>query len=229
MSNINNRVSALEKKVERLRKYIVIRDGLWVREHLDELDDFIIPYDGVEDVSLRMQLEFDNLMMCRARLQEDFLEYCRRVGLQIEGLSAWALGKEDKREPSHLPNRWKIVQQNKSDRWRGSYDEDDYPGAVSNIRLMDSLELAYCVFTEGKYYHIDRDAKKEFQCLVNALRMRNLASHREEKSDPVRRMNSNERDFYEARESNYKNVCCNLKKFLKRIFKYFDKKESKII
>jgi len=221
MSNLSNRIEELEEEVGRLRKYIVIRDGLWVKERLDELGDFIIPYDGVGDIDLRMQLEFDNLMMCRARVQEDFLEYCRRAALQVEGLTDWALRKEDKREPAHLPRRWETVQQNKSRRWRSSYDEDDYPGSVSKVQSMDALELAYCVFTEGRYYYVDNDTKKEFLCLVNALRMRNLASHREEKSDPIRRMNGAERKFYEARKSNYGNVCSNLRALKKKILDYF--------
>lgn len=206
MSNLPNRVDELERKVERLRKYIIIRDGLWIEEHLDELDNFIISYEGVGDVDLRLQLEFDNLMMCRAHVQEDFLEYCRRAALQIEGLSDWALRKEDNREPAQLKRKWNIVQQNKSRRWHSPYEKEDYPRSIDKIQSMDALELSYCVFTGGRYY-IDADKKKKFKCLLNTMRMRNVASHREEETNPKTRMSDEEKEFYNNRDNNYQKIC----------------------
>ena len=227
MSNLANRVDRLEEEVERLRKYIVIRDGLWVKEHLDKLDDFIISYDGVGDVDLLLQLDFDNLMMCRARVQEDFLEYCRRAALQLEGLTDWALRKEDDREPASLGRKWKVVQENKERRWKPrSYDKDEYPKSIHRIRSMDALELTYCVFTEGQYHDIDREARDRFNCLVKTLQMRNIASHRDERSDPIRRMRDYERKFYKKRESNYVAICSNIRKLKKTVLKYFDSRIS---
>jgi hypothetical protein len=224
MSNISNRIVELEKKVDRLQKYIVIKDGIWIKEYLDELDEFIISYESIDSVDLRLQLEFDNLMMCRASVQEDFLEYCRRAALQIEALTDWALRKEDNREPAQLPRKWKRVQDNKEDRWKAEYKREKYPN-LNKIRSMDALELSYCVFSEGRYYQEDH-IYKEFDFMKNVMKIRNIASHREEDADIKERMNREERRFYYNREKNYAKACSNIKSLRDNIISYFEEKDN---
>jgi len=222
MSNIQSRVDALEEQVERLRKYIVIRDGLWIKDHLAELGEFIISYKKIGDANLRMQLEFDNLMMCRARLQEDFLEYCRRATLQIEGMTDWALKKEERSDPGEISASWNIIQNEKKKRWNNPYEKEDFPGSVRRIKAMDSLELSLCVFGNKRYSSSLPMVKNQFNCLIDTIRMRNIASHRENDADPVKRMNRKEKEFFEERDSKYKSICESLNVLRGDIVRHFD-------
>jgi hypothetical protein len=203
MSNTSNRIQSLEEEVERLRRYIIIRDGLWIEDHMDEIGDHMFSYEDVGDSNLSMQLEFDNLMMCRAFLQEDFLEYCRRAILQVEGMVDWALEEiKSNKNLGLIKKGWNIVQNNKKKRWRGTYTKDSYPGSISDIGLLDSIEISFYIFINNNYQSFNK-TKNRFDSIINASKIRNISSHRQDISDVKKRAsNKNVGRFYKNRKSN---------------------------
>jgi len=206
MSNLSNRIQELEEQVASLQKYITIRDGLWVTRHLSELDNHLINYDNVGDDNLKMQLEFDNLMMCRARLQEDFLEYCRRAALQLEGMTDWALQEVEKRDRAKIEQAWVRLQNSKEERWRTHYTRDECPEPIGKAKAMDSLELCFDLFFDPDYREKRTLVNDQFNCLQRTLQARNVASHRQKQSDVLTRMSHRLRNFYDDRDTNYNNI-----------------------
>lgn len=219
MSNLKNRVSELEEKVSRLQKYIIIRDGLWIEKHLDEIDDYILRYDKVGDAELRLQLEFDNLMMCRARLQENFLEYCRRATLQLEGILDWGLNEAVGMDPGKVASAWDKAQTHKENRM-DHYTAKDFPDRISRADVSDSMETGFFLFYNPNFHNIDK-INNQFWDLLLATRMRNLASHRSENADWKSRMTSGQKSFYENRKEKYVDIISSMKVFKGNILRYF--------
>lgn len=202
MSNSSNRLSELERKIDRLEKYTTIRDGVWIKNYLEEIDEFIIDYGWMGNKELSAQIEHDNLMMCRAMAKENFLEFCRRVALQIEGLSEWGLSKVKNRDPGLIQGSWEKVQDNKESRWRGDYKKEEQPDHISSMRSMDTLEMSFCVYA-GRNYMDGRGIREGFFCLIKSFKIRNIASHREDEEEITRRMDNETRKFYSKREKKY--------------------------
>lgn len=203
MSNLKNRVSELERTVDALRKYIVMRDGLWIEKRLDDIDKHIFSYERVDDEDIRLQLEFDNLMMCRANLQEDFLEYCRRAVLQMEGFLGWALVKHENDDIGRAEKAWKKVQRRQVEA-RDNYSPRDYPSNIGKLGAFDKLELGFTVFRKWDFFKIPQ-AKTEFWEMKAVLDVRNLASHRDDSIRVASQLEDEALSLYES-EGRYQRV-----------------------
>ncbi|MBD2730818.1 hypothetical protein H6G96_32000 [Nostoc sp. FACHB-892] len=79
-------IENLKEKLSDLENYIKVNDY----ESYKRVQEYmsIIPYSALDYLKknewLRKQLEFDYRMMIRARIDDDFLEFCRYANFQIE-------------------------------------------------------------------------------------------------------------------------------------------------
>lgn len=201
--NTNKRLSDLESTVEDLKKYIVISEGVEVGEYIKNIERYIINYNIVGEGELSSQLEIDNLLMCRARLKKDFLEYCRRAVLQIEGINDWGLTKKLSNDPGVINDKWGTIQSYKDDRWYSDYEKDDPPDSLDDVHSKDKLELSICIFVHDKYQEKNR-LNSYREILSSAIDIRNVASHREKEGDIKKRLKEkNVWDFFTEKDSDY--------------------------
>jgi hypothetical protein len=203
MSNLKNRVSELEGTVEALRKYIVMRDGLWIEKRLDDIEKHIFSYERVGDEDVRLQLEFDNLMMCRAHLQEDFLEYCRRAVLQMEGFLGWALAKHENDDVGRAQKAWKKVQRRQTED-RRNHSPKDYPSDIGKVGAFDKLEYGFTVFHKWNFFKLPEEEER-FWKMKAILDIRNIASHRDDGTRVASQLKGEALSLYES-EGRYQQV-----------------------
>lgn len=201
--NVNNRISKLENTVEQLKKYIIISDGVDVEEYISSIDRYIINYEGIGSGELASKLEIDNLLMCRARIKKDFMEYCRRAVLQIEGINDWALTKKTNNDWGVVDDNWRTIQKYKNERWYTPYNKDDPPDSLDEVQSKDKLELSICIFVHDKYQEIGRlDGYRKK--LSSAIDVRNIASHREKEGDVEKRLKEEDVwEFFKEKDSSY--------------------------
>lgn len=219
MSNTNNRISKLEREVERLKKYVTIRDGVWIEEYIDSLDKYIIDYRKIGDEETIMRLELDNLIMCHARSKKDFMEYCRRAVLQMESFMEWGLrNKMD--NPRKVKKYWKKAQKNKVNRI-GERARSDFPSNIGRAGFSDCLETSFLIFYDSNFYEIDF-VKDQFFCLLKTNSIRNIASHGSEDGNWESRMTSAQKKFYKNRDTKYKEIIDNMKKIKTKVVEHFE-------
>lgn len=218
MSNLNNRVSELERTVDALRKYIVMRDGLWIEKRLDDIDRHINSYERVDDEDIRLQLEFDNLMMCRAHLQEDFLEYCRRAVLQMEGFLGWALAKHENDDIGRAEKAWNKVQR-RQEKDRKNHTPRDYPSNIGKVGAFDKLELGFTVFRTWNFFKLPQEETRFWE-MKAVLDIRNVASHRDDGTRVASQLEDEALSLYKS-EDRYERVTGYLKDLQEWTHSYF--------
>lgn len=81
---LRQEIDSLKEIVKKLANYIKVTDY----ENYRRVNQHLIDYDALDYLKtnqwLREQLEYDHRMMIRARINDDFLEFCRYANLQIE-------------------------------------------------------------------------------------------------------------------------------------------------
>ncbi|MDH6074719.1 hypothetical protein NWP30_10325 [Chrysosporum ovalisporum CS-1034] len=109
-ANYLKEIEDLKEKIKKLENYIKVKDYKYynqVKKYMSEIDYYSLDY-LKKNLAVREQLEFDYRMMVRARIENDFLEFCRYADCQIELMidllikSKKYKGEDDNREPNHI-------------------------------------------------------------------------------------------------------------------------------
>ena len=84
--NLLKEIESLKEQINKLENYIKVNDYQTykqVQKYMSMIDHNTLDY-LKKNEGLRKQLEFDYRMMIKARIEDDFLEFCRYATFQIE-------------------------------------------------------------------------------------------------------------------------------------------------
>lgn len=169
-SNLSKEIESLKEQINKLKNYIKVNDY----QNYQQVQKYMsmISYEDLDYLKkhggLRKQLEFDYRMMIRARIEDDFLEFCRYANFQIELLI-------DVFIKAHEQNGNITIE-------KGKYDE------IKLIKVDDNKyyegthleKLKFCLDT------IQMNNKHEIiKVIMNILHLRNIASHRDSSGDDI--------------------------------------------
>jgi hypothetical protein len=159
-ANYLKEIEDLKEKIKKLENYIKVKDYEYynqVKKYMSEIDYYSLDY-LKKNLAVREQLEFDYRMMVRARIKNDFLEFCRYADCQIELMVDLLIkSKKYKGEMVDL-----LI---KSKKYKG---EDD------NSKPNHTEKLEYCL--KLIQYNDIENIRETFHKIRD---LRNIVSHRE--------------------------------------------------
>jgi len=179
--NINNKNQNLEELVKIIATYIKItsyEEYNKIKEYTKNIDYSQIDY-LKENEELREQLEEDCVMMCRARLKDNFIEFCRRATLQIELIIdkfIKELEKSDKisvnrdQKNQHIINSIQVNNDDNIPNYKGDF-HNKFKFCLNYINIyMDE---------NNKYQETIQKLNNNRQIIHHSIELRNRASHRD--------------------------------------------------
>ncbi|HLP91312.1 MAG TPA: hypothetical protein VK184_22360 [Nostocaceae cyanobacterium] len=156
-------IENLKEKLNKLENYIKVSDYETykrVQQYMSIIDYFTLDFLKKHE-NLRKQLEFDYRMMVRARIEDDFIEFCRYANFQIELMVDIFIKFQEENGNITID--------------RGDFDEiklitdknqKTYEG--TNRKKLD-----FCLDTIG----LNKREMKNI--IINIMNLRNIASHRD--------------------------------------------------
>ena len=135
-----------------------------LQDYIDDITRLSIDYSDIEDDLIRSQLEKFNQMMIMAKARNDFAEFCRCAGLEIESVLEFFI-------ENHQPKT----------------EDESYENYYTGY---DSKYKRYYYWY--KYFNVDEENFK-FYHVYNLLKIRDAASHKslctDTMPDNIREMN----------------------------------------
>jgi hypothetical protein len=161
------------KKIEDYIKVIDYENYPNITSYLNEADYYSDSRYLKDHPSLSKQLQYDNRMMIRARNRDDFIEFCRCVGLQIELiLHNFFLELQHKQ-----PDRFKFEKDKYGDLVSVKFDNDQQEINTLRKRLDISLKIIQDISLSK--------SNKISSVMSNVIKARNIASHRDTKNNTI--------------------------------------------
>ncbi len=155
---LTQKIQQLEEKTKKLENYIKVfhfEDYQRVNDHMGKLN--YLPLDYIKKNSdLKEQLIFYYRMMIRARVKNDFLEYCRFAVLQIELITGHFLTQMETREAIEIE--------------RGIYDRIEQVDGKNASYLIDKVKICLEILQCKNSQEIEN-------VFNNTIKLRNIISH----------------------------------------------------
>lgn len=156
-------IENLKEKLNDLENYIKVNDY----ESYKRVQEYmsIIPYSALDYLKknewLRKQLEFDYRMMVRARIDDDFLEFCRYANFQIElMIDVFIKAQEEK--------GYITIERGKFGEIKSIINNNQKNYGGTNLEKLD-----FCLDSIGH----NKSPMKEI--IRKIMKLRNIASHRD--------------------------------------------------
>lgn len=168
---VENELNQLKEIIKKLENYVKVtgyEEYKRINQYTEELRYSSVNY-LMKHSWLKEQLEFDFRMMLRARIKDDFIEFCRYANLQIE------LMIDEFIKALENENRIKVK--------KGNFNEinsiefnDTRANSESNAKRYGGTNLEKLDFCLD-FMDINDERTKEI--IKNIMKFRNIASHRD--------------------------------------------------
>lgn len=154
-----------------------------------ELDIFLIDYCHLEKklltiTKLKKQLETDNIRMIKAKIKDDFIDFCRYAWLQIEPIMNLFLKDIYKDDNDSFVKAYEIVKANKKSENIKSHllEKVENKKRIAEVWMTLKIDLCFVIVSQNKenIYQKDKSEEKtKYYLLFSLYELRNVASHRD--------------------------------------------------